>query len=86
MYDKFVDFFDSLEKIGQALGRAQEAFETANKRLKSGTGNLIGRAEKLKQLGIKTKKSLPEELLEEDDEGVRDEIDGELLAPPSSRE
>jgi hypothetical protein len=47
---------------------------------------LIGRAEKLKQLGIKTKKSLPEELLEEDDDGIRDEISGELLAPPSSRE
>ncbi|HCU90919.1 MAG TPA: DNA recombination protein RmuC [Gammaproteobacteria bacterium] len=86
MYDKFVDFFDSLEKVGQALGKAQEAFETANKRLKSGTGNLVGRAEKLKQLGIKTKKSLPEELLEEDNEGVRDDIGGQLLTPPSSHE
>ena len=63
LYDAFANFVESL---GQALDKAQVEFETAHKRLKSGRGNLIARAEKLKQLGIKTKKSLPDQPIEED--------------------
>jgi len=33
--------------------------------LKEGSGNLIGQAEKLKGLGVKTKKNLPNSLLSE---------------------
>ncbi len=86
LYDAFVNFVDSLERIGQALGKAQVEFDTAHKRLKSGRGNLIERSEKLKQLGIKTKKSLPAKLLEEDTSDGGNDGDGELLAVPSDRD
>jgi DNA recombination protein RmuC len=66
LYDAFVNFVESLDKVGQALDRAQGEFETAHKRLTSGRGNLIARSEKLKRLGIKIKKPLPEQLIETD--------------------
>lgn len=65
LYDQFVNFVDSLDKVGNALNKARDEFETAHKRLTSGRGNLVGRAEKLRELGIKTKKALPAELLDE---------------------
>jgi DNA recombination protein RmuC len=63
LHDKFVGFVDALEDIGQKLGKAQESYLTAHKRLSEGTGNLVRRTEELKQLGVKAKKELPEELI-----------------------
>ncbi len=64
LHDKFVGFLNSLEEIGKNLDRAQRAYEGAHKQLSSGSGNLVGKAGALKKLGAKTKKSLPESLLE----------------------
>jgi len=64
-YDAFVNFVDSLDKIGDALSRAQTQFDIARKRLASGPGNLVRRTEKLRLLGLKTQKRLAEPLLEE---------------------
>ncbi|MEX2479572.1 MAG: DNA recombination protein RmuC [Gammaproteobacteria bacterium] len=71
LHDAFVNFVDSLDKVGEALVRAQGEFETARKRLVSGRGNLVVRTHKLRQLGIKTRKSLPDALIEE--AGVNDD-------------
>lgn len=54
LYDKFVNFVKDVEQIGQRLSQAQNAYEDAHKKLTSGRGDLIGRAEKLKKLGAKT--------------------------------
>ena len=62
LYDKFVGFVESLEDIGHKIGKAQESFDRAKLQLHSGKGNLIRRAEELKSLGVKAKKSLPESL------------------------
>lgn len=59
LYDKFVGFIDDMEKIGKALGTANTTYGEAMKKLKNGTGNLIGRVEKLKGMGVKAKKNLP---------------------------
>ncbi len=59
MYDKFVLFVEQMQQIGEQLGRTQETWETAMKRLQSGKGNLIRRAEQMKSLGLSPKKSLP---------------------------
>jgi DNA recombination protein RmuC len=63
LLDKFVGFVDALEDVGQKLGKAQESYLTAHKRLSEGTGNLVRRTEELKQLGVKAKKELPEGLV-----------------------
>lgn len=64
LFDKFVGFVDSLEDVGHKLGKAQEAYDKAHKQLASGKGHLVGRAEKLKALGVTAKKQLPESLVE----------------------
>lgn len=65
LYDKFVNFVESMSKIDKSLHTARENYDTAFKQLSSGRGNLIGQAEKLRELGVKTKKELPPSLLEE---------------------
>lgn len=65
LYDKFVNFVDSLTDIETHLNRAKRSYESAYSQLKSGRGNLVGQAEKLRELGVKTKKSLPQSLLDE---------------------
>lgn len=62
LYDKFVGFIEDLEKIEKGLKSARGAYDGAMNKLKTGSGNLIGRAEKIKALGAKTKKEIPSEL------------------------
>ena len=59
MYDKFAALVDDLNKIGQRIGQTQEAYNESMKKLHTGKGNLLTRAEKLKQMGAKANKSLP---------------------------
>ncbi|MBX6421096.1 MAG: DNA recombination protein RmuC [Nevskia sp.] len=59
LYDQFVLFEQSLSEIGSRLTQAQAAYDTARRRLVEGRGNLIGRAEKLRELGARSAKSLP---------------------------
>ena len=70
LYDQFVLHIEALEDIGKHLDRGKEAWDTAHKRLSSGRGNLVRRTEELKQLGAKTKKSLPERMLPSHDDGA----------------
>lgn len=58
LYDKFHAFISDLERVGKHLNSSQEVYEEAMKKLGSGKGNLIDRAEKLKKLGVNTKKSI----------------------------
>ncbi len=58
LYDKFVGFIETMEKIGMSILKSQEQYEIAFKQLGSGSGNLVGRAEKLRELGVKTAKKL----------------------------
>lgn len=60
LYDKLVGFVEELDKVGQRIGQAQSAWDTARERLSTGKGNVIRQTEMLKELGAKTKKSLPE--------------------------
>ena len=64
LYDKLVGFVESFSTIGEQLNRAQTTYDAAFGQLSKGRGNLIGQAEKLKELGIKSKKSLPSTLIE----------------------
>ena len=59
LYYKFAGFGDDMEKIGKSLNTTAMAYTDAMKKLKTGNGNLIGRVEKLKVMGVKAKKNLP---------------------------
>ena len=65
LYDKLVNFVGSLTEIDTHLERARRSYDNAYGQLKSGRGNLIGQAEKLRELGVKAKKSLPSSLTDE---------------------
>lgn len=64
LYDKFVGFVDDLEKLGQRLDQAQTSYHEAFNKLKSGKGNLIRTAEKVRELGVKPSKNLSAPLIE----------------------
>jgi DNA recombination protein RmuC len=59
LYDKFASLVEDLDEIGKHLTKAQESQSEAFRKLKSGTGNLLGQVEELKTLGAKARKSLP---------------------------
>jgi DNA recombination protein RmuC len=65
LYDKFVGFVNDLEKLGKNIGQLHDTYEEAMKKLKTGTGNLVNKAESMRKLGIKTSKRLPENYSEE---------------------
>ena len=65
LYDKLVGFVDNLEKVGKSIDNAQNQYRDAYKQLHTGKDNLISQAEKLKNLGVKNKKELPQNLIEE---------------------
>ncbi len=64
LYDKFDGFVSDLLKIGKKMDDAKGDYENAMKKLSSGRGNLVGSVQKLKQLGARATKQLPETLLE----------------------
>lgn len=69
LYDKFVNFVEDLRLIGTRLDGARTAYDEAMLKLVSGTrpgDTLVGRAEKIRELGAKASKRLPAELIEEE--------------------
>ena len=60
LYDKFVSLVDDLKRLGNQLDTVQKTYQEANKKLHTGNGNLIGRVEKLRQLGAKNTKNISE--------------------------
>ena len=64
LYDKFVGFVNDLIDVGNRMDQAKSSYEGAMKKLSDGSGNLVNRAEKIKELGAKTSKSLPQNIVE----------------------
>lgn len=68
MLDKFVSFTDDLAKIRKALNQAADAHAEAMKKLSEGNGNLMSRARKLRDLGAKSTRPLPQTAEEDETE------------------
>ena len=69
LYDKFVAFIDDLRQIGHRLDSAQSAYQDAMNKLNDSRkygDTLVGRAERIRELGAKASKRLPKDLLELD--------------------
>ena len=64
LYDKFVNFVSDLEAVGKSLRGADLSYTAAMKKLSEGRGNLVRQVEMLKELGVRTGKSLPRNLLD----------------------
>jgi DNA recombination protein RmuC len=63
LYDDFILLSERLIKLGKKMDEASDFYKDTMKKLSEGRGNLVSRVEKLKKLGIKAKKQMPENLL-----------------------
>ena len=63
LYDKFEGFVADLVKVGNKIKDSKTEYDNAMNKLVEGKGNLINSVERLKKMGAKAKKSLPENIL-----------------------
>jgi len=68
LYDKFEGLVQDLTGVGKKIDAAKNDYSQAMNKLVEGKGNLISRVEKLKKMGAKAKKSLPENILKRSEE------------------
>ena len=64
LYDKFEGFVKDLLEIGTKINASQTSYTAAMEKLTNNSGNLIWQVERLKTLGAKTKKSIPQKLID----------------------
>lgn len=62
LYDKLVGYIKDMENVGSSLNKTKENYDKAFKKLYSGKGNAIDIAEKMKTLGAKSTKEIPQNL------------------------
>jgi DNA recombination protein RmuC len=67
LYEKFVGFVTDMEVLGDSLRKSDQHYANAMKKLADGRGNLIRQVEMLKNLGLRTTKSIPRKLLDRAD-------------------
>jgi len=67
LVDKFIGFLDDFDKVGDYLKKSEDAFEKARKKIKDGSGNLVGKAKLISKLGATAKKSIPQDYLIDDE-------------------
>ena len=81
LYDKFEGFVSDLTKVGNKMKDAQSEYQNAMGKLIDGRGNIITSIEKLKKMGAKAKKSLPENILNRALQQEEEAEDTNLLTP-----
>ncbi|WP_397446577.1 DNA recombination protein RmuC [Polaribacter sp. R77954] len=64
LYDKFNGLLADLIGIGKRIDDSKKEYSNAMNKLVEGRGNIITSVEKLKKMGAKAKKSLPENIIE----------------------
>ena len=74
LYDKFCNFMKDLEDVGKHISQTNAKYDDAVKKLSTGKDNLIRKTERIKELGAKTKKSLPKELVNKSENNLLEEI------------
>lgn len=73
LYDKFVGFSEEMIKVGNQMKTTTNTYENAMKQLSQGKGNLVRRAEQLRQLGLKNSKSTNPSLVDRALQGESEE-------------
>ncbi|QDO95412.1 DNA recombination protein RmuC [Formosa sediminum] len=63
LYDKFEGLIKDLTGVGKKIDDAKKDYAAAMNKLIDGRGNLVTSVEKLKKMGAKAKKSLPEPII-----------------------
>jgi DNA recombination protein RmuC len=64
LYDKFEGFVTDLTRVGKKMDEAKAEYKGAMNKLVEGKGNLITSVERIKKLGAKAKKALPQNIID----------------------
>jgi DNA recombination protein RmuC len=78
LYDKIVVFVDTFVKVGNQIETLKKSYDKSLSQLKYGSGNILTRVAKLKELGAKTAKNLQDSKIEYDSFDT-DELEVEVL-------
>ncbi|CAJ4118233.1 DNA recombination protein rmuC [Burkholderia pseudomallei] len=81
LYDKLCGFVEDLQLVGNRLGQARKAYDSAHSKLAIGRGNVIRQAEMLRDMGVKPSKALPRSLVD-----IASSEDDAILIPSASVE
>jgi DNA recombination protein RmuC len=73
LYDKFVGFLNDMEAIKRGIDQSAKAYESAVNKLKTGRGNLVDATIRIKKLGAKTNKHIPESFKTDEQEDDNNE-------------
>jgi DNA recombination protein RmuC len=79
LYDKFEGFVADLIKVGKKIDESKVEYQGAMNKLVDGKGNLITSVEKLKKMGAKAKKSLPDNILNRAEKDENQELNQEIV-------
>jgi DNA recombination protein RmuC len=60
LYDKFATLYEEIESLGMQMDRSTNQLQKIRGLLRDGSGNLLGQVDKLRKLGAKASKTLPE--------------------------
>jgi DNA recombination protein RmuC len=82
LYDKLRGFVDDMEALGRQLRTADRTYEAAFAKLSTGKGNLLRRAEELRELGAPIKRALPGHLMDDDEAGDPDAVPESAVVDP----
>ncbi|MGE5435782.1 MAG: DNA recombination protein RmuC [Syntrophothermus sp.] len=77
LYDKFVGFVTDMKDIDKKIKAVDTSYNSAMNKLSEGRGNIIKQAEKIRVLGAKTSKLLPQDLLDRSENFIEAEIENE---------
>lgn len=70
IYDKLRIVVEKVEKLGNQLDTTRKTYDEVIGSMKDGRGNLLSRAEKFIELGVKVKQRLPSHLVGQDDDNT----------------
>jgi DNA recombination protein RmuC len=80
LFDKLAGFVDDLNSVSQKIQAASESHAEAVKKLATGKGNALSRAQKLKSLGVSSRKEFPAVMLGADKHIVEADDDDQPAA------
>ena len=94
LYDKLCGFVGDLNEVSRKMHAAATAHNEAMKKLSSGKGNVLSRAQKLKSLGVASRKNMPlviidgegQQIEDDDEESELESIETTQLPPPENRD
>lgn len=68
LYDKFVGFLSSFEDVGTRIRQATDAYDKTFNLVKDGRDSLVRKTDRLRELGARVKKEIPEKFKDTSDE------------------